>query len=385
MRALAVLMAVTLLSGCSTLKFWESDEADELAPAELVDFEEQVEVRRVWSRGVVGGQDTRFASLQPALHEGRLFVADDDGTVAAVAADSGEVIWKEELDRDLSGGVGVGGGLVMVADLEGRVFALDSDNGEPRWRARVDSEVLSAPASNGEQVAVQTLNGYLVGLDAADGTEIWRHRVDLPTLTLRSASSPLITGTTVVAGFANGKAYALDTENGAVRWENRIALPSGRTELERMVDVAASPVLEKDVVYVTSYQGRAAAITRGTGRNLWYQDVSSYRQPAVGMNQVFITRTDDEVVALRTTSGQELWTNDQMTYRQLTAPVYADGHVAVGDAEGYLHVLSGTDGHLTGRIHVDGSGLSAPPLSDGETVFVQDNDGELVAYRFEQR
>ncbi len=385
MRALAVLMAVTLLSGCSTLKFWESDDADELAPAELVDFDEEVEVRRVWSRGAVGGQDTRFASLQPALHQGQLFVADGDGTVAAVAADSGEVIWKEELDRDLSGGVGVGGDLVMVADLEGRVFALDRADGEPRWRTRVESEVLSAPAASGEQVIVQTLNGFLVGLGAEDGTEIWRHRVDLPTLTLRSASSPVITGTTVIAGFPNGKAYALNTETGAVRWENRIALPSGRTELERMVDVAASPVLEGDVVYVTSYQGRAAAITRGTGRNLWYQDVSSYRQPAVGMNQVFITRSDDKVVALRATSGRELWTNDQMLYRQLTAPVHMDGHVAVGDAEGYLHVLSGTDGRLTGRVKVDGSGLSAPPLSDGDTLFVQDNDGDLSAYRFEQR
>lgn len=382
-----VLLAAATLGGCSSMKFWLSDndvgEVDELAPAELVDFDEEVELDKRWSRSV-GGGDELMTSLRPALSDGVIYAAGDTGNIIAVSADTGKVLWKEDVDRRLSGGVGVGGGLVMVADIEGRVFALDRASGEQRWKVKVGREVLSAPASNGQDVVVQTLDGFLIGLNAANGAEQWRYRTDIPSLTLRTGTSPVITGNTVIAGFANGKVIALNTSNGSLLWENRVALPKGRSELERMVDIAGSPVLDGDVIYATSYHGRIAAITRGTGRALWYQTLSSHRQAGFGLDQVYVSAENDEVKALRANSGQELWTNDQMTYRQLSAPAYADGFVVVGDADGYLHVLSAVDGHMMGRKKVDGSGINAPILSDGNVVYVFDNDGGITAFGFER-
>ncbi|MGD9661008.1 MAG: outer membrane protein assembly factor BamB [Porticoccaceae bacterium] len=384
MRILIPLIAVALLSGCSTLKFWEDDEVDELAPAELVDFTEEVRVEKLWSRGV-GGQDELYSSLRPALLDNVIYAANDSGKVVAINASNGKVLWKEDVDQDISGGVGVGGDLVLVADIEGRIFALDRNSGDLRWKTNIKREVLSAPASNGDEVVVQTLDGFLVGLNGNNGGELWRYRADIPSLTLRAPTSPLITGNTVIAGFANGKLVALNTASGALLWENRVALPKGRSELERMVDIAGSPIIEGDMVYVTSYHGRAAAVTRGTGRSIWYQDLSSVQQPGYGMDQLYITQDNDEVKALRATSGQVLWSNVQMTYRQLSAPGYAGGYVAVGDAEGYLHVLSANDGRMVGRKKVDGSGVSAPILSDGRVVYVFDNDGDITAFTFKAK
>ena len=384
MRWLPLLIAALILSGCSSLKFWESDEPDELAPAELVDLDEEIRIEKRWSRGV-GGRDELFSALHPAIDSGVLYAADDSGEVVAISTDTGKYLWKENLRRKLSGGVGTGGGLVLVADIEGRVYALDSRDGSRRWRTEVGREVLSAPASDGRIVAVQTLDGFVIGLDASDGSVRWRYQIDIPSLTLRAPTSPVMTGNTIIAGFASGKVVALAADSGNALWENRVAVPSGRTELERMVDIAGSPVLEGDVVYVTSYQGRTAAITRGTGRSLWYQDMSSYRRPALGEGQVYVTLADDQVAALRINSGQELWTNVRMKYRKLSAPAYASGYVAVGDAEGYLHVMSATDGRLVGRRKVDGSGIDAPILSDGGSVYVFDNDGGITAYEFRPR
>lgn len=385
MRLLVALAVVTsLLTGCSSLKFWESeDEVDELAPAELVDFDEEVEVDELWSRGV-GEKDQEFSSLRPALAEGVIYAANDSGKVVAINGSTGKYLWKEDLDRELSGGVGVGGGQVLVADIEGRIFALDASSGALLWKSKVNREVLSAPASNGQTVAVQTLDGFLVGLNAVNGAEIWRYQIDIPSLTLRAGTSPLMAGNTVVSGFPNGKVVGLNTVNGSLLWENRVALPKGRSELERMVDIAGSPILEGDVIYVTSYQGRAAAITRGTGRSIWYQDISSHQMPAYGLEQVYITLDNDEVRALRGNSGQELWSNTQLKYRKLSAPGYADGFVAVGDAEGYLHILSAVDGRMVGRDKIDSSGISAPILSDGKTLYVFDNDGGITAIQLQK-
>jgi len=384
MRVLVVVIAAALLSGCGSLKFWGDKEVDELAPAKLEKFEQTVRVEKVWSKGV-SKRDKLISSLHPVLSDGVVYAAGDNGVVIAIDAASGKTRWQTKLKRDLSGGVGVGGDLVLVADIQGRVFALDRTTGEQRWRSGVSREVLSAPASNGRYVAVQTMDGFVVGLDGSNGTELWRYQTDIPSLTLRASTSPLMSGNTVIAGFASGKVVALNAANGALLWENRVALPKGRSELERMVDIAGSPVMEGDVVYVTSYQGRAAAISRGTGRAVWYQDMSSFRQPAFGQDQVYVSLTNDEVRALRSNSGQEVWTNSQMKYRQLSPPGYLSGFVAIGDAEGYLHVLSADDGTLVGRRKVDSSGVSAPILSDGQRIYVTDNDGGITAYSFERR
>jgi len=385
MRLILALLTISLLSGCSSLKFWESeDEVDELAPAELVDFNESIKVKKLWSKGI-GAQDELYSSLVPVLADGVIYGADDDGDVRAISASSGKVLWKKDVKGQLSGGVGAGGDLVMVAGIEGKIYALESGSGSVRWTTDISREVLSAPASNGSEVVVQTLDGFLIGLEAASGAELWRYRVDIPSLTLRSGTSPVITGTTAIAGFPNGKVIAVNTTNGRLLWENRVALPKGRSELERMVDIAGNPILEGEMVYVTSYHGRSAAIVRGTGRSIWYQDMSSYRQPGYGADQVYVALENDELKALRANSGQEIWTNAQLKYRVLSAPAYASGYVAVGDSEGYLHVMSATDGSFAGRKKIDGSGISAPILSDGNVVYVFDNDGTVGAYQFVPR
>ena len=385
MRLMALMLSLLMLSGCSWMKFWESDEDKALAPAELVDFEPEVRIRKQWSTGAGDGQDPLYANLVPAMLGNTIYAADDEGRVYAVDTSNGKVRWKQDLDRQLSGGVGVGGNLVLGGDLRGALYALDASSGNLLWRKKVKGEILSAPSANDNLVVVQTLDSRLLALNPANGETLWQYNTDVPTLTLRGVSSPILTSSVVIAGFANGKIVALEPGNGALLWEKRVALPKGRTELERIVDVDGSPLLVGDVVYATSYQGRAAAMSRGTGRELWFQDISSYQPPAHGLDQVFISTDKDAVTALRANSGQVLWTNDKLRYRRITSPAYAGGYVAVGDLDGYLHLLSPVDGRFVGRIKVDGSGLSAPFLVDGSTLYVQANDGSLVAYRFESR
>ena len=56
-------------------------------------------------------------------------------------------VWDTETDSPLSGGPGVGDGLVLLGTSDGEVIALGEDDGEIKWRARVSSEVLSSPGS----------------------------------------------------------------------------------------------------------------------------------------------------------------------------------------------------------------------------------------------
>lgn len=399
MRKVVLIALTVLLSGCGLWSAFEDFmpdynpdglEEEELKesreqkpePAELVDFEKEVQPVKLWSKNLVGDYESLGTGIRPVLDQGKVYVADSEGKVVAVDAITGETLWQVKLEIPVGGGVGVGGDLAFVGSTDGEVIALEAGTGAERWRKQLSSEILAAPSGNGDIVIAQVQDGRIVGLDAQTGDERWQFEIEVPVLTLRGTSTPLVKGNTVITGFANGKVYAFSAATGDMMWENRITVPQGRSELERIVDIDGQPLLVNDVVYAVSYQGRIGAVSR-TGKGIWYQDMNSIYGPAYGLAQVYVADTEGQVKALRASSGSVLWTNDQLSHRRLNGPAVAGGYIMVADSEGYLHVLSQTDGRFLGRTKVDGSGVSAPMVSDGEALYILDNDGGLSAYTFE--
>lgn len=370
-----------LLSGCSW--FGIGDDEAVIEPAELVKFKAEVNVKRQWSTKVGAGAREYFKSLRPAASSSVVFAAGHEGKVVAIDIETGKRLWDTDLEAPLSGGVGYGGGLVMVGTIEAQVYALDASDGSLVWTAEVSSEVLSSPQSNGDMVAVQTIDHKLFALDASSGEMIWQHSGDSPILSVRGIGEAIVTDNMVISGFDSGKLIAFNPENGSLIWEGRLALPKGRTELERMVDIDGAPLLVGDVIYSVTFQGRLGALSRGTGRNLWFQDSSSNNSPAHSNGQVFVSEEEDRVRAFDAGSGQPVWSNDQLFLRRLTGPAKLAGTIAVADAEGYLHLLDPTDGHFVGRVKVDGSGVSAPLLTVGNSLIVQSNNGALSSYKLQ--
>ena len=59
-----------------------------------------------------------------------------------------------------------------------------------------------------------------------------------------------------------------------------------------------------------------------------------------------------------------------------------NNYIAVGDFEGYLHLLSQVDGRFVGRIRVDRGGLRIIQ-GQGGILYAYGNGGNLVAYQIE--
>ena len=381
MKKLSLLLCVLLLSGCSW--FGGDDDDAAIEPAELVDFQEEVSVVRQWSVNVGSGAKNYLISLRPTANSDTVFAADYEGQITALDVGTGNVRWQAQLDVPVTGGVGYGAGLVMVGTVEGEVFTLDAKDGAVLWTSQVSSEVLSSPKSNGEIVVVHSIDNKIAALDAKTGEEIWQHDGDAPILSVRGTSESIVTNNMVLSGFDSGKLIAFSPDNGSVIWETRLALPTGRTELERMVDIDGEPLLVGDVIYSVTYQGRVGAVSRGTGRSLWSQDSSSHHAPAYGDGQIYVTGAEDSVQAFQAGNGQSVWSNDQLFLRRLTGPVKLSGTIATADAEGYLHLLDPSDGRFVGREKIDGSGVSTPMLSVGESLIIQSNNGKISAYKIQ--
>jgi len=371
----AVLTLAVLAVGCS------SNSKKELPPAELVKFDAEVKLDEQWSRSVGDGQGDLYNLLTPAVDGDSIFAAAADGDVMALDRETGKVLWKKDLEAPVSGGVGVGSGMVLLGTLKGEVIALDASSGEEKWRARVTSEVLSAPATNGDIVVVQTQDDRLIGLEASTGTQRWIYENSPAVLTLRGTGAPVVTNNLAIAGLSTGKVIAVDTQRGLPVWEQRVAVPQGRSELDRVVDIDGGLLLSGTTLFVVTYQGRLAGLDLESGRVLWQRDASSYVGVAEGFGSVYVSQASGTVEGIDERSTSALWSNDSLARRQLSAPAVFSSYVAVGDIEGYLHLLSQVDGRFVARERIDSDGLRVRPLVVGDTLYAFGNSGKLVAMK----
>ena len=181
LRLVFPLVLVLGATGCSTISGWfEDDEEDPKAPVELTEIEEQVRIDKLWSVSVGDGQGSGLYKIRPAMRGDTLYAAAADGSVRAINRESGKVLWKEELDTPLSGGVGLYENALFLGSGEGAVLKLDAGNGELLWSRQLQGEVLAAPQSDGTVVVAQTYDGKLQGLDFTSGEILWTYDSDVP-------------------------------------------------------------------------------------------------------------------------------------------------------------------------------------------------------------
>lgn len=404
---LAVLVASVLASGgCQTVRGWfggGDEKKKEEKPAQLLKFEPEVRVRRIWQVRVGSGAGEVFTKLQPTLAAGYVIAADGFGVVEARDRRTGKRAWRTSIghiERGLSesvrfwkgkqrafvaGGVGGTDDLVVLGTEGGEVVALNSATGAEVWRTMVSSEVLAAPAVGPEVVALQTIDGKLVALDRSSGERLWSYDTQVPVLTLRGTSSPVISGDFIIAGFANGRLAMLNAEQGNVIWEQRVMLPQGRSELDRIVDVDGTPLVADGVVYAASFQGHIKALRQRDGRTIWERDVSTYQPLAHGFGFVYVVDEFDQLIAIDEASGVDVWEQKALRLRRASAPVVFSNYVAVGDGEGYLHVFAQSDGRPVGRRRIGGDGIIGQLLESEGMVFGQTRDGHLFAVQVERR
>ncbi len=375
---LGMLVPALLLSGCSL--FGDSDEPVE-PPAELTDFDRAVDVDEVWDVSVGPGAELLRLGLRPAVQGGRVFAGGRGGRVVSLDLATGKTEWTADTELKLSAGPGVGDGLVVLGTSDSDVVAIDAASGAEVWRTRVSGEVLAPPAVSRGVVVVRSVDGRLRGLNAGDGAELWAIQQTPPRLSLRGNGAPVIAGELVVAGFDNGRIGAYTLREGVPVWENYVSTGRGRTELERLADVDATPVLVGNDLYVVSYHGRLASVAAESGQVLWDTEMSSHSGLGADWTTVYVTTAESEVVAVNRSSGAELWRQDALRMRELTAPVPFGQSVVVGDLEGYLHWLDALTGEIEGRGRAGSNAIVAAPVSAGEYLVVQDEDDRVYAFR----
>ena len=376
LRFFGLLVAALWLAACSTPD-------NSRPPAELKPIDSPLAVRQLWTRDTGEGTQLRFLNrLQPLLAGGRVFTVDTGGQLQAFDAATGRRLWRQDTGLPALAGPAGNAERLLLTSREGDValFRVTPKGLDETWRVRVAGEIRSPAVLDGEQVFLRSVDGKLHVLDAANGNTLWNVSRRVPPLSLTGTSSPLVTPERVIGGFDNGKLVAYNRADGSVDWELTVSVPSGRSEIERLVDLDGQFVLRDGVIYVSAYQGDLTAVTEASGQVLWTRKFSSYQAIEIDDEALYLTDDNSHLWAIDRRSGSAFWKQDELDARKLTAPRLVGDYLVAADLDGYVHWFDKRDGRIVARAQPDVKRYLVQPLALNErTALLLDATAELYA------
>lgn len=137
--------------------------------------------RQIW---LYSRQDTAQFSIrggsQAAFKDGNLYVGFSDGSLVALNAKTGSVLWELQLNRnkrfkDVDATPVIDGNQIYVAGYDDKLYCVSLDKGEILWR--IDGGGYSAVTMAGDKIFYPTTSGEVWALKKATGDKLWSFKL----------------------------------------------------------------------------------------------------------------------------------------------------------------------------------------------------------------
>ena len=366
-RFLTGVIALAGLAACS-------GGANQPKPTELKPFVPLVAAKQAWT-AQIGEQ--AFAPTVSA-NGNTVMLAASNGVVAALDAGTGRDLWRLNTGAALAAGVGADARLAAVVTQGNELLALSE--GREIWRQKLAAQAFTAPFVAGGRVFVLAADRSVNAFDGTTGRKLWTQQRPGEPLVLRQPGALLAVGDTLVAGLG-GRLTGLNPGNGSVRWELPMATPRGVNDIERLVDLVGPVSRLKESVCARAFQASVGCVNAERGSLLWTRTADGSQGLDGDERLVFGVESDGKVIAWQRADGERAWMSEDLRYRGLTAPRVVGRSIALGDAAGFVHLLSRQDGTVLNRLTTDGSGIAATPVLVGDTLVVVTRKGNVFGFQ----
>jgi len=368
------------LSACTQVDDFMFGKDNTPDPTPLKKLTPRTDIATNWSipTGKMGNAQG-YLKLKPAVTKERVYIASRDGLVQALNKDSGKVIWSKQLKSHFVSGPTVNNGRLALASDDSTIMLLDASDGQALWQADISSEALANPVIAQNKVFVKAIDSNVYAFDLKTGEKEWVSDHGSPSLILKASTSPVIVDKSVLVGFADGKIDALDIHSGHTLWQRNLVSMMGGSEVERLVDIDADPIADKDRIYLAGYQGVVGALSTSTGEYLWRKPASVYKNMSFDGSTLYFTDSNSVLWAVDAKKGMVKWKQKALMARDATAPVLIANQLLVGDRFGFLHLLSAESGEVISRAHAPGA-IDVSPVVFGRNAYVLTTNGKLNKY-----
>jgi outer membrane protein assembly factor BamB len=299
----------------------------------------------------------------------RVYAASCAGAVFAFDRQSGEVVWSHVTGSTFHGEPVVTGGLLIVPSDDGSVIALALDSGEVAWRTDLPPEgVLPDLLLGGSRVLGLTALGEPFALDVASGGLLWIESSDGGGR--HSFESPALSGGLLFHAGSGGEISARETATGLEVWRRELDSPASAGLL-----VAANGLI------VATADQRLYRLDLDSGETL-----STYELPgrphgalqAAGERVVVVTEPN-LILAVSADLYSLIWSLPTAEEWSSVRPLIEEEIVVAGNREGELVGAGLADGAMLWSVTLGGflRGIGKA----GDTYYVGNLDGTLFAWR----
>lgn len=356
------------------------------------------------------GTDGRI-SASPTFAHGTIFIGTNSGTLYAIRARDGRVLWKRHVQNALMSAPLVYRGTIIVGEGnedtphpqggapahvgtgESAIIAFDEVTGAMRWRTLVNGSAMPTPAIVAGVLVHHDGSGSITGMDPATGRVLWVRNVD----SVASMSAALRVGKRrfVTSGVLHNAVFEVDAPTGHVIWRSDpfpanasgigdcpLASDGRRIYGEYVVPDIGVPISIGQVVHEHAY-----ALDLETGALVW--DMPLQSGPLPMRNEAGIPVVHGGVVyvggaaapwvnAIDAATGYVIWR------KEIYGPVKSaftvkNGVVYFGDLGGFLWALNARSGARIGVKSMPTSFNVGSPIIVGKTLVIGSFTGSVYA------
>ncbi len=329
---------------------------------------------QIWS-GYRPAFSDRFV-FEPIIEDNKIFLLDASGILAAYDLATKNKIWekrvfaKRYLKSYQNPKIGYFDNQIFAISGTNEIAAVCADSGEILWSKSISSIPISTPISDGKSLYVTTTDNKTYALDASDGKLLWASSGINKTTAIFGAADPVIYNNSLLVSYSSGEIYALNKNTGEPLWSQDLNLNKAINSDFYLNDIDATPLIKNDIVYSIGNGGLMMAIDAKNGNYLWKKEIAGISDFWAADNFLYVINNDDKLIAIYKKTGTVKWVMQLPNFKNKKAPetkIIYNGVIMVGDkllisdSRGSLLIASPLDGHIEQTFKIDQK-ISHPPI-----------------------
>ncbi len=333
----------------------------------------------------------------PIVYGNKVYTMDSEGTIRATSGSDGSTLWSvktvpdqksgfdfvhpfnsNNLSRNgFGGGIAAEGGKIFAATGFGSVLALDAASGQVLWSKMFAIPIREAPTASEGRVFVVNSESELLCLNGADGSSLWTQKGLPENAALLTSASPAVAGNLVFAPYPSGEITAVDVKTGQAKWTDSLAKGAINTSATAIGE-AARPVVDREAVYAMSRGGQLIATSRDKGVRLWTREIQGTQTPWVAGDTVFVVDVTGKLIALTRKDGKVRWVTALPGDGRWNGPVLAGNRLWLASSNGQLVAVDAVSGSISTQSDLGTPVMITPVIAEGR-LYVLTDKAKIIA------
>ena len=235
-------------------------------------------------------------------YNGYLYIGNLDGEVYRIDPKNEDSDFIVEFDDEpIEANVAVDGNYLFVGTVKGWLYKVDLKSNKPVAKRRFDFPIVGNLYAKDGNLYLIKENDVVYCLNEDNLETIWKYAHGEPNMfDIRGFSGIYFADDGLYIGFDDGSVDKVSYKGDQI-WEAEVG------EGNMFVDADTTPLVEGDIVYVSSAKGYTEAVQADDGSLVWKRKISSYSNMQANIFGLFLADENGNLYCLDLSGGETIW------------------------------------------------------------------------------